>query len=314
MIKKLTSIFRIIRPVNLIIIFIIQSIFYFWVMLPIYIRESIRPILSQMDFFIVTSATILSSAAGYIVNDIYDVDIDRLNKSHKLIITNTLSKRFAWILYLLLIIGGMLFFSFKGIESKNYEAIYLFVAINVILYWYAVYFKRSLILGNIVVAVLCAAVIPIIFHFERKNIILLEKNSANIETLYATIEFYTIFAFLTTLIREIIKDLEDIEGDKAHRCQTLPIEFGTRITKIIIVLLLLIFGYFVTQFSLTLLFRMNNMSYILAVLFIVIPMLILFYQIIRAKTKKDFHRASITAKILMLSGMLSLILMNLSNF
>lgn len=250
----------------------------------------------QIDWYWIKSLwlilpAILSAAAGYIVNDIYDIITDAINKPERCTVNNTISKKNAWILYFILSlssIGISIFFSFY------YFLVIL--AVNILLYLYAFKIKGTPIIGNLLVALLSASVITCC--------LLLIK----IETWAGYFNFmgYTIFAFFISLIREIVKDMQDIEGDIAAGYKTYPILNGVKGSKVLIYALItiqILLGsiYAVITYGIDLYVSSIIMSMITLVLLLFINWLA------KSKTKEDYRKCSMLLKALMLLGVINLI-------
>lgn len=234
---------------------------------------------------------IISAAAGYVVNDIYDTITDAINKPERCTVNNTISKKNAWILYWALSIvsiGISILFSF-----------YYFLVIltvNILLYLYAFKIKGTPIIGNLLVALLSASVISCC--------LLLIK----IETWAGYFNFmgYTIFAFFISLIREIVKDLQDIEGDIEAGYKTYPVLYGTKVSKVLIYALItiqILLGsiYSVITFGIDL--------YISSIIMAIITISLIFFinLLAKSKTKDDYRKCSMLLKALMLLGVINLI-------
>ncbi len=312
--NKILPFFKLTRPFNLLTIFITQVIFYFYVLVPALHHMELNPILDINSFWFLSLSTLLIAAAGNVVNDIKDVEIDFHNRFHKQIVNRAIKIKTAWIFYVSLLIIGGFCFGWVCVRTHKLIDFSLFVGLSAILYWYSTYFKRSLLIGNIIISILCAAVILIIYHFEYQNQFIINSNYESNDNLHNTVIFYTVFAFLSTMVRELIKDCEDIEGDKLHRCNTFPIVFGTKITKFLIITFALIFLYFYMSFALTILFANATIFFYVSLILVLIPLVMVVYQVITATTKESFGKAATTAKVLMLSGIFVLILLNFENF
>ena len=242
-------------------------------------------IVYSKQLFLLSLSTILIAAAGYIINDYYDVKIDLINKPKRVVIGRVLKRRVAMILHTLLNFIGIGLGLFLSIE------IALLNFVSALLLWaYSNQFKRMVLVGNLSVAFLTGLSIYIVaFHFDPYN---------------SYIIAYSLFAFFVTLIREIIKDLEDLKGDSTFGCRTLPVAYGLRTTKLVIYLatvLLLI--------SLSMLFYFFIDEYITIVsLSLIIPFGFLFYKLSKADTVKEFNYLSNYCKFVMLAGITSMIL------
>ncbi len=229
---------------------------------------------------------IFAAAAGNVVNDIFDTEIDSINKPNKLLIVNEIGEKKAWVVYFMLL-------QFTFITSLLFDyllgAFWLFfyqILISVLLFLYSKYLKKMPLLGNLAVSFLCALVVAIvIFAFA---VISKEKSIEN-----QFIWCYVAFAFLSTLFREIIKDIEDQNGDKALNCKTLPVLFGNTISKgIAIVVLLFLIGIVMAI----------SRNELLGIAITLVAFTIVF-QTFRAQQKEQFHSISQVTKGLMLLGL-----------
>jgi 4-hydroxybenzoate polyprenyltransferase len=190
--------------------------------------------LSHFEFLILIISVLFITAGGYIINDIYDVEADKINKPNKIFIDKTISKKNAWKSYFLLTFLGLIL----GVFISFYKALGAFSVIFIFtilaLYFYSKNLKKLPLLGNLITSLCIAFVIYIVYLFGFKYIEFFKLTHEEIEnaTLFlqiwvATI-LYAAFAFLTTLIREIIKDIEDVNGDLKINAKTLPIILGRK--------------------------------------------------------------------------------------
>ncbi len=228
-------------------------------------------------------STVLIAAAGYIINDYYDVKIDLINKPDRVVIGKTITRRFALLFHTLLSLTGVgigFLLSWK-IGVVNFGCAFL-------LWLYSNALKRLPFIGNFTVALLTGLSILIVN--------MLYPPWSTLACLYA------LFAFFITLVREIIKDMEDLKGDNTFGCRTLPIVYGIRKTKV--------FAYFLlTVFSL-LVMALNRWTTPLPMTFfawsLFLPMAALLGWLVRADTRKDFYQLSQFCKFIMLAGILSM--------
>jgi 4-hydroxybenzoate polyprenyltransferase len=234
-------------------------------------------------FFLLVFSTGLIAAAGYIINDYYDIKIDLVNKPKRVVIGKGITRRYAILLHTLLSFAGIgigIFLDWR-IGVVNFVSAFL-------LWWYSNDLKRQPFIGNAVVAVLTALSIVIV------DALYLTGNSM--------IFIYATFAFFITLIREIIKDMEDLKGDDTFGCKTLPIIWGLRKTKQALYFILLIFCLTVVVIN----FFYVKLPLYYFVIFLFLPLLLLLATLIRADTKKDFAWLSTFCKIIMLLGVFSM--------
>jgi len=293
---------NLIRWKNLIMIALVQFLIKYALLEPFGVTIT----LNLFGFSLLVIATICLAAAGYIINDIYDIETDSVNKPNKVIVGKTISEKMANTLFISFnVIGVALGFYLSHLVGKS-GFFTLFVIISALLYVYASYLKQILIIGNIVVSLLVSLSIIIVGLFELLPVITPQNQETQI-TFFKIILDYAIFAFVINFIREIVKDIEDIDGDYKAGMNTLPIAIGReRASKIVFILLLIpLFGvvYYVV---INLYKQLFLVGYFL--LFIIAPLLYIIIKSYSAETKKEFHFISNMLKLVMLFGLLSLIL------
>ncbi|MBL4586048.1 MAG: geranylgeranylglycerol-phosphate geranylgeranyltransferase, partial [Flavobacteriales bacterium] len=184
--------------------------------------------LSTLHWWLMALATVLIAASGNVVNDIFDQDIDKLNRPKKRIVGKTISEQQAWnFYYLLVVLGGGIGVYLSHLLGNISNALLFLLSIGG-LYFYSYSYKRQFLIGNIVVAFL-AGLIPFLpIYFE-----MMCNKTPWIELPWAPILVaFSFFSFLITLIREIIKDMEDMHGDMRRQCSTLPVVLGMRGAKL----------------------------------------------------------------------------------
>jgi 4-hydroxybenzoate polyprenyltransferase len=242
--------------------------------------------LNDLPLFLLSLSTIAIAAGGYIINDYYDVKIDYINKPDRVVIGKNITRRYAILFHVVLSTFGIvvgLYLSWK-IGAVNVVSVFL-------LWLYSNSLKRLPFIGNLTVAFLTGLSVYLIeLYYKSGN---------------SLVAIYALFAFFMTLIREIIKDMEDLKGDNSFGCKTLPIVWGIRKTKILIYVLLTVFAGIVIMMNQ--LYRALPFKYHLIFLFV--PLLWLLYRLIRADMKKDFTRLSIFCKVIMMLGILSMAFM-----
>ncbi len=236
------------------------------------------------SLWLLSSSTIIIAAAGYIINDYYDIKIDYINKPERVVIGKIIPRRFAILFHTLFSVGGI---AIGFYLSWQIGVIHFFSAF--MLWLYSNSLKRLPLIGNVVIAFLTALSVFIIAVFYKTNINL--------------ILIYSLFAFFISLVREVVKDMEDLKGDITFGCKTLPILWGIRKTKyflysvlvVFVVLVLILDSYF------TILPSVYFMS------FLFLPLAWFALRLHRADTVKDFRWLSNLSKIIMLLGIISML-------
>lgn len=296
---------QLIRWPNLVFIILTQALFEYCIYRQVYAGDV--PGHNTFQFLLLVTASVLIAAAGYIINDYFDINIDLVNKPAKTILTRKISRRWAIVWHLGLSAAGIIC---TAIAVNFFSRWYLVVAniICVVLLWfYSARFKKDPLVGNIVVSLLTAWTIMIIFLSKYSLVNAFGNIDEGQVRLFRFAILYAGFAFVISLIREAVKDIEDMPGDEKFGCKTMPIAWGINATKIyiivwltILVAVLLIIQFYVLQFRWW-------WAVVYCVIFIIIPLVLMFGKLIRAQTSQDYHRLSNQAKGVMLTGILSML-------
>ena len=262
--------------------------------------------LSTLGFVLLVITTLCIAAAGNIINDIYDVETDTINKPNKVIIGNHVSENLAYNLFFgLNIIGVILgFYLSHSVGRSSFFAI--FVIISVALYVYASYLKGTVLFGNILISFLVAMSIIIVGIFDLLPAMIPQNRDTQL-TFFDIIFDYAIFAFLINLVRELVKDIQDVDGDYKAGMNTLPIVIGReRANKIAFILSMIPIGA-VIYFVVTYLYKQPIViGYFL--LFVVAPLIYATIKIFGASNNFHYKHISMVYKLVMFFGILSLLL------
>lgn len=303
---------KLIRLPNLLIIILTQLLTKFSVIDPILNSEGIDSSFESVNIFLLVLMTLLITSAGYIINDFHDKDIDEINKPGSNLF-HKFNSTMLVIAFSVFDLAAIVLGFYLAVQTGALIMGWLVFSIVVLLWLYSSRYKRQLIIGNFIVAFLSGFVVVIVWLFEYYKF----KSDYGNDIVYAdtiisinsVIFFYGAFAFLISFIREVAKDAEDLEGDSKFNCSTIPIVLGLKRTKLILSALVsaLILCLMVLQFDYFNIFKVLSIYFIFAVQ---IPLLYLVYRIIVSDKKKDFHFISVFLKIIMLTGVLSMNLVN----
>ena len=299
------SILNLIRWKNLLMIALVQLLIKYALLEPFGINTT----LDTFGIILLIVSTICIAAAGNIINDIYDVETDTINKPNKVIIGKSVSEKTGFNLFIVFnIIGvGIGFFLSNHVGKSAFFSV--FVIISALLYVYATYLKQTLLLGNIVISILVALSLIVVGIFELLPAITAQNQQTQL-TFFNIILDYALFAFIINLLREIAKDIEDIDGDYKAGMNTLAIAIGReRATKVLFVLSLIPI-VLVATYVVKYLYK-NPLAVGYFLLFIIGPLLYITIKSFNAKAKKDYRHISNMIKLVMLFGMLSLVLYKL---
>lgn len=272
----------------------------------------INSYLSHFEFSILTLSVLLITAGGYIINDIYDIKTDKINKPNKVFIDKFISIKSAWVSYFILtFIGLVLGVVLSFYKNLGYLSI-IFIFTSLCLFFYSKNLKKLPLIGNFIISIFIGLVIYLVYLYDFKYIEFDKLTHKEVENsvlflrVWIVVILFSVFAFLTTLIREIIKDIEDINGDLKIKAKTLPILVGRKRASHIAFFfssLLLLFLFFIVQFIKT---EISLIIY--TFIFILLPLLYFMYKLWFSESKKDFSKLSSLMKVIMFFGILSMLL------
>jgi 4-hydroxybenzoate polyprenyltransferase len=307
--KTVPAFFRLIRWPNLVFILLTQGMFEYCVLRPVFVSASIHNNLHGVYFLLITFSHVLIAAAGYIINDYFDQNIDTINKPNKVIVTRVINRRWVLLWHILLsLLAIALSFYVDANTSSKIAGISAIICV-VLLFLYSTTLKKKVLIGNILVSALAAFSIVSLTWFEGNQFFLLHARNSRVEIaqIFWFTVLYAVFAFVISLIREVVKDMEDIEGDRKYGCKTMPIVWGLTVSKvfvsvwlIVLIAVLFIIEIYVLQFGWW-------GSAVYCILLIIVPLLWVIRKLFVARFSKDFHLLSTVIKMIMLSGILSMI-------
>lgn len=244
-------------------------------------------LLFDWRLMVLAFSTAIIAGAGYIINDYYDIKIDLINKPDRVVIGKDIGRRYALLFHSVLSFLGV---GLGFLLGWRLGLIHIFSSF--ILWWYSNNLKRQPFVGNFMVALLTGLsilLINLLYDLDNSFIII-----------------YSLFAFFMTLVREIIKDMEDLKGDNTFGCKTLPIIWGIRKTKAVVYFLLALFSSLV----ITLNAIYTQMPFYYFLVFLFAPLSIFLFVLVRADTKRDFYTLSQWCKVIMVLGIISMAFVN----
>lgn len=307
---------QLIRLPNLLIIALTQFLLRYAILKPFLYEGSVAVSSRWYDFCILVGVTLLIAVGGYVINDYFDVKIDQVNKPEKLVIDRQVTARMAIMIHLVLNGIATILGFYLGYRIGSLYFGLIFPFISILLWLYSARYKRTLLWGNLIVAFLSAFVILILWLFEFYHLRLDPNGFAKIiNDLKGVTDIflaYACFAFLLTLAREIIKDLEDWEGDQKYGCRTLPVVIG-RTKAAWVAVLLMVVNMVLLSYGMLVLHRLGlTMAFWYFLAAVQVPVLFHIYLTLTAKSKQDYHAASTLAKFIMLAGILSMQVISLN--
>jgi len=311
--QLITAFLSLVRWKNLLFIALTQALFYFVVLPSTAINENAALFLieNRSLFFILMFASILIAAAGYIINDYFDQEIDAINKPKKNVVNKLIKRRWAILWHLIFSAAGIVFSIYVSLKTHILIISIINFLCVFILWFYSTVFKRKLLSGNIIISFLTAWVILSVyvfsgndlFHFEGWNY---SKDLFDSRKLFKIAIVYSGFAFVLTLIREVIKDAEDMYGDMVYNCNTMPIAWGVPATKVFAGVWFVVLIALVAISTFYAFHSGWKMGSVYSLLFILTPLLMALSRLRSAIKPEDYNSISNMIKIIMLAGILSM--------
>ena len=336
---------KLIRLPNLIIIVLTQYAIRLGIIYPIIYNFSggqdipgVGLKMTEIHFFLLSLSTVMIAAAGYIINDYFDVKVDRVNRPDKIIVGKFIKRRVAMGSHIVINSIAILLGAYLAYTVGNWKLVFIQILSAGALWYYSTMFKKQVLVGNIVVALL-AALVPFVaglyelilqhaFSDDTVNMLLFRMEEytpfEDVEYLLIQVLSYvmywivgiSVFAFISTMIREIIKDAEDYDGDKKYFSNTLAVVYGKSKAKIVAqvlsVLMIGMIGYFQymqmsenpggeeagmaqaqTRALITVMYLLFSIQ---------VPLIYVVYKLRIATLKVDYHNLSTSMKFIMLTG------------
>lgn len=309
--EKIGVYFRLVRGGNLLFVAMLLYVMEKWVATPLLQREMFP---EQMPWWVLTLlilATVCIAAGGYVINDYFDIKIDRINRPDRLIVPDIVSKNTAMRLFQCLTAVGIVMGIAVTVWARSWTLVLIFLVIPGLLWFYSASYKRQFLVGNIVVAFM-AALVPLLVAFANADHLKHTYPEALgytpiVGELYMWTGAFALFAFLTTLAREIVKDMEDEEGDREYECRTMPIKWGKTASKVVVTVLITIicglvcyFGFAVVPFP----HAWNTLSTRYIVFGVLVPCVCEVVLLWCARLPREYHNAQALMKFVMLMGAL----------
>lgn len=313
----LKSVAQLIRLPNVLIIVFTMLMLRYCIINPFIYSEDPAAISNMTDFLVLVLTTILMAVGGYVINDYFDVKIDRINRPDKQVVNRIISARGAIKLHILLNGVAILLGFYLAYRIRAISFGLIFPFISGLLWIYSAKYKRMLFWGNFIVSAMTAVVILIVWLFEffwlRMNGELFITVIGDIRWVTKMFLGYAMFAFLLSMVREIIKDMEDAEGDASYGCKTLPLVAGMQRTRYLVAVLVII-TMAILGYAQLVLFRLNLlMVFWYFIVAVQVPTAYLLIKLLSARDKEDYHFLSVLCKLIMVSGILSMEVLLISN-
>lgn len=316
--KLVSAFFKLIRYPNLIFIAITQCLFYYCLVQP-----SIHPGVFYPDelilFLLLVFSSVLIAAGGYVINDYFDFNIDLVNKPSRIVVEKVIYRRWAIVWHWILSLAGIVIGFYISFITRNWIIGWSNVICVMLLWVYSTTFKKKLLIGNFIISLLTGWVVMVIFffidHFPSTVVSgwqlpdgISEENHLRLMRIAL---LYAGFAFVISLIREVIKDMEDVEGDAKYGCKTMPIVWGIPVAKVFTGVWLMV----LTGALLAIMFYAMYLGWWWSILYclvtILLPLLYITQRLYTAAVPADFGYLSGAVKLVMLTGILSMLFFKL---
>lgn len=277
---------------------------------PILMLYELEPTFTVLDFIFLTAATVMIAAGGYIINDYFDTKSDMINRPDNVVVGTDVSRGNALAWHLGLNIVACILGAMVSLRIGVWVFAFFFPFVSGLLWFYSSTYKKMFLLGNVIVALLTGLIplLPVAYEIPGQiatDNVMIVNGVYDLNLLFYWAGAFGIFAFVTTIYREIIKDIEDIDGDREIGRSTVPVVIGVMASKIVIVVLIActIAALVVVWHK----FLCDTISAIYFGVMLILPLIFLAYKVLTMKEKKQYHFASNFAKLIMLAGILFLL-------
>jgi 4-hydroxybenzoate polyprenyltransferase len=308
--KPLDQIARLLRLPNLLILALIQYSVRYGIFYPIFESRGLELQMSSLDFALLVISTLLIAAGGYVINDYYDVRIDQVNRPEKIVVGNFITPKRANLLHNVLTLLACALGIYVSYRVGSLKLGFIHIMTALVLFYYSLKYKRMPFAGNIAIALLAALSIVIVYLFEffalKQQPLAFGEMLGYFSTINILVFGYAFFAFLVTLIREMVKDIEDIEGDKTDGCRTLPIVYGIPKMRMILIGLSAVYGAFIAYATFNMFYWQYDAAGWYFAVVVCLLWLYFMFHLVKATSKKEYHFVSTLLKINMVAGILSM--------
>ena len=313
--KRLAEIIKpylqLLRVGNLTFVAILLYVMEKWVATPLLQLEQFGELMPWWVLTLLIVSVVGIAAGGYVINDYFDVKIDRINRPDNLVVTRIISRDTAMHLFYGLTAVGVIAGTVVAWWAHSWTLLFTYVVIPGLLWFYSASYKRMFLIGNLVVA-FASAIVPLLVAIANADYLHhLYQNalaySPIVGELYVWTGGFAAFAFLLTWVREIVKDIEDIEGDREMECRTLPIVWGDKVAKIIATILLVVIATLIVYILFAVLpfsHEWKSLPTRYVVFGLIVPILCSIVLLWAANNRTEYHRVQTIIKFAMFMGML----------
>jgi len=316
--QTIIAFFRLIRLQNLIIIAVTQYLMRYAIieslLANIYVSDEggvlhlpvLELQLTHFQFLSLVLSTVFLTAAGYVINDYFDTKTDLLNRPEKVVVGKVIPRRWAMFIHITLNVLGIGFGFYVSYALNMAYLVIVFLMVTGLLWFYSTTYKRQFLIGNLLVALLTALVPFMVVLFELPPVVqtygdIISLYQVQLNHIILWVGGFSFFAFMTTLIRELLKDMEDFEGDRAYGRRSLPVVLGLRSSKLVAqVLVILTLASLVSVYFL---YLKDTLTLIYILMGLIFPLIYIVLKISKSQSQEEYHLVSSLSKLVMLIGL-----------
>jgi len=305
---NMTPFFQLIRYKNLLFLAFIQLSMQQLIISPLLQKYGFEYISPDLSLLLLIIATVCIAAAGYVINDYFDIKIDRINKPEKQIVGSIITKQQAMLLHQVLSGIGIVSGLVLAYGLRSFTLAFLFIVVPGLLWFYSASYKRQFLTGNLIVALLAGLSVLVVgiaavadLNHTYADLVFQTTIPAEI---YTWIGGFALFSFLLTLVRELVKDMQDVEGDREMECRTVAIVWGENRTKILIYSLVVLIMLLLIGVSKYFLPFENSLSFRYILFGLILPLFAFCFLLFKAKNTEALKAAASFVKFVMLLGVL----------
>ncbi len=314
--RWLAGLAQFVRLPNLVIVVLIEFLLRYAILKPILFSGAYEYMTSLTDFIIFVTTTLLLAIGGYVINDYFDIKIDRVNRPDQVVVSRIIAPHAAMKIHLTVNFIAVILGFYLAYRIQSFWFGLLFPCGAFFFWFYSARWKQLLIWKNLIVAFISALLIMLVLLFEFFHLRLYPDYFAEVmgklNGVFMIFLGYAGFAFLVSLFREVIKDMEDLQGDEQYGTRSLPAVIGINWSKSIVIGLIVLTMVLLGYCQLVILRLGLEMLLWYFMIAVQVPALVLIMTIVRAREKKNFHLASWIAKLIMFTGILSMVFLSIS--
>lgn len=311
--KLLNAFLRLVRLPNLVMIAITQALFKFTFVHPFSLRyqEGAFSSFKGIHFLLLMISSLLIAAAGNIINDYFDRNIDEINKPEKKIVDKLIKRRWVIVMHIAFSLIAILLGFYVDSQTPVFWLGFSNAICVLSLFAYSISLKKKLLVGNILISLLTAWVILVCFICYYRSLTCTHCDpiewAAGLRRFMRISILYAGFAFVISLIREVVKDMEDMEGDRKYGCNTIPIAWGIPAAKVFVAVWLVVLIGMISIVQVYVLQLGWYWSAAYSILLIIAPLIWILRKLYQARVPRDYHQLSSVIKLVMLAGLTSMI-------